>query len=59
MLDQLWLGYYAVADENSFRFLLSTNREFKIMVCNKGGVPIELQPFTLQFLATEPFWTAA
>lgn len=53
MLGEPWLGYFAVANESSFRFLLSTNGEFKILVFNKSGDPIEQYPITLQFLATE------
>ena len=53
MLDDPWLGYFAVADESSFRFLLSRNGEFNILVLNKSGDPIESLPITLQFLATE------
>ena len=53
MLDTPWLGYFAVANESSFRFLISTSGEFKILVLNKSGDPIETSPISLQFLATE------
>ena len=53
MLDEPWLGYFAVANESNFRFLISKNGEFKILVINKNKDAIELYPITLQFLATE------
>ena len=53
MLDEPWLGYFAVANESSFRFLLSKNGEFKILILNKSNDLMELYSITLQFLATE------
>ncbi len=53
MLEQPWLGYFAVADEDRYRFLMASTGEFGIHVINKGGAPIALYPITLQFLATE------
>ena len=53
MLNEPWLGYFAVANENSFQFLISKSGDFKILVRNKNGDPIELNSITLQFLAAE------
>lgn len=53
MLDAPWLGYFAVVNESSFRFLISRSGEFKIFVSNTNGDPISESPITLQFLATE------
>ena len=53
MLDTPWLGYFAVANESGFRFLISKYGEIKVFVLNKNRDPIESYPITLQFLATE------
>ena len=53
MMEQPWLGYFAVAEELSFNFLITAQGSFEIMVRNKEGAPIEGIPITLQFLAQE------
>ena len=53
MLEPPWLGDFAVANESSFRFILTKNGDFKILVLNKNRDPIESYPIALQFLATE------
>ncbi len=54
MMDQPWLGYFAVAEERAFNFLIGAqDGSINIMVRNKEGTPIEGIPITLQFLATE------
>jgi hypothetical protein len=51
MMEQPWLGYFAVAEERAFNFLLTAQGDISIMVRNKEGTPIEGGPITLQFLA--------
>ena len=53
MLDTPWLGDFAVATESSFQFILTKYGDFRILVLNKSGDPIETYPIALQFLATE------
>jgi hypothetical protein len=52
MMEQPWLGYFAVAEERSFRFLISAQGSFEIIVLTKDGSEIAL-PLALQFLAQE------
>jgi hypothetical protein len=54
MLEQPWLGYFAVAEERAFNFLIGAqDGSINIMVRNKEGAQIETYPITLQFLAQE------
>lgn len=53
MLENPWLGYFAVADEDKFRFLLASHGEFGIRVLNTAGAPIDAYPIPLQFLVVE------
>ncbi len=54
MMEQPWLGYFAVAEERAFNFLFEAQQGgINIMVRNKEGAPIETYPITLQFLAQE------
>ncbi len=52
-MEQPWLGYFAVAEESSFRFHIAAGGEFEILVLDKKGDPIQLYPITMKFLATE------
>jgi hypothetical protein len=52
-LEQPWLGHFAVADERDFRFTIDALGNFRILVLNKSGEPIEPYPITLEFLANE------
>jgi hypothetical protein len=54
MMEQPWLGYFAVAEERAFNFLFEAQQGgISIVVRNKEGTPIEGIPITLQFLAQE------
>lgn len=53
MMEQPWLGYFAVAEDRSFNFLVTSQGEISIKVVNKDGGQIEPASITLQFLATE------
>jgi hypothetical protein len=54
MLEQPWFGYFAVAEERAFNFLIAAQKGgISIMVLNKEGGQIEACPITLQFLAQE------
>lgn len=53
MMEPPWLGYFAIAEENKFRFQMSSVGDTGIFILNKGAVPIELYGIILQFLATE------
>ena len=52
MLENPWLGYFAVAKENAFTFSVSAAGEFGIRILTNDGGEVQL-PITLQFLATE------
>jgi hypothetical protein len=52
MMENPWLGYFAVAEERAFQFLFTAQGEFTIMVLTKDGSQI-VQPISLQFLAQE------
>lgn len=53
MLEQPWLGHFAVTDERDFRLIIDATGNFQILILNKSGNPNELYPITLGFLATE------
>jgi hypothetical protein len=52
MLEQPWLGYFAVAQERNFQFLFSSKGGFNLMVLDHQGAPIQ-QSIGLQFLGLE------
>ena len=52
MMENPWLGYFAVAKEKAFIFSVSAAGEFGIQIFTKDGVDIQI-PIALQFLATE------
>lgn len=52
MMEQPWLGYFAVAENRAFQFLFSAQGSFEIIVLDKDGGQI-LLPIKLQFLALE------
>jgi hypothetical protein len=54
MMEPPWLGYFAVAEERAFNFLIGAqDGSINIMVLTKEGGQIETYPITLQFLAQE------
>lgn len=52
MMEQPWIGYFAVAESGAFQFLFSAQGSFEIMILNNDAVQIQ-PPINLQFLATE------
>jgi hypothetical protein len=52
MMEQPWLGYFAVAEHRTFQFLFSQDATSVIMVLTRDGGQIPL-PINLQFLAVE------
>jgi hypothetical protein len=52
MLENPWLGYFAVAKENKFIFSVTVAGEFGLVILTKDGGEIPL-PIAVQFLATE------
>lgn len=53
MLGQPWIGCFAVADEDEYRFRIAVGGQFDILVLKKNGEPIDLYPITLKVLASE------
>lgn len=53
MLEQPWVGYFAIAEEGKFRFQMNSGGESGILVLKKGGEEIDEYPIALKFLATE------